>query len=317
MNHRRGRFTAVLLAAIAVALPPLAGAQSAPSGSLRLNFAPPKGWTDTTRPNDRPGVWKDWMVRDGGAVHSIVLSVTRESRPAAEYGPANVEALKGITGVTMMESGPATTCGDVPAFTYTYRSDRTPGHPMIIRHLLVDVGSLLGDVSYARPPDAADRADARDAMNMLCDQQTYAPRAPVAWRYGRITSVAPNALEIFTAPTGGASLMALAIAGPPSGPRTLPVAQLGPGAAVLSDAEETCGTTLVRRTRYRTGSGAAVKLDEVVSGYRHGMRYVYTYSRPEATPLDPDAELALTSFCDAAATLATPPPAPTQPKPPA
>jgi len=317
MNDRRGRFAAVLLAAFAAALPLLAGAQSAPPGSLRLNFAPPKDWSDTTRPNDRPGVWKDWMVRDGGAVHSIVLSVTRESRPAAEYGPANVEAMKGITGVTMMESGPATTCGDVPAFTYTYRSDRTPGHPMIIRHLIVDVGPLLGDVSYARPPDAADRTDARDAMNTLCEQQTYAPRAPAAWRAGRITSVGPNAIDIFTAPAGGASLMMLAIPGPPSAPRTLAVSQLGPGATVLADGEETCGTTPVRRMRYRTGSGAGAKLDEVVSGYRHGMRYVYTYSRPAATPLDPDAELALTSFCDANAVLATPPPAPPQPKPPA
>ena len=102
-----------------------------------------------------------------------------------------------------------------------------------------------------------------------------------------------------------------------SAPRTLGVSQLGPSATVIADAEETCGTTPVRRTRYRTGSGADVKLAEVVSGYRHGTRYVYTYSRPEATPLDADAELALTSFCDAGATLAPPPAAAPQPKPPA
>jgi hypothetical protein len=34
------------------------------SGAMRLNFVAPKGWTDETRPNGRPGVWRDWIVRD-------------------------------------------------------------------------------------------------------------------------------------------------------------------------------------------------------------------------------------------------------------
>ena len=68
-----------------------------------------------------------------------------------------------------MDFGPSTTCGNVPAYTYTYRSDRTPNHPMIIRHVLVDIGPLLGDASYARPPDEPDRADALEALSTLCD----------------------------------------------------------------------------------------------------------------------------------------------------
>src|ERR1035437_4482144 len=34
------------------------------SGAMGLNFVAPKGWTDETRPNGRPGVWRDWIVRD-------------------------------------------------------------------------------------------------------------------------------------------------------------------------------------------------------------------------------------------------------------
>jgi hypothetical protein len=183
--------------------------------------------------------------------------------------------------------------------------------------VIVDVASLIADASYARPPDAADRTDARDALTTLCERQLYAPRAPAAWRFSRLTSFTKNPMDVFTAPAGGASLIAFAFPAAAGPPKTLPVAQLGPGATVIADGEETCGTTPVRRTRYRNGSGADAKLSEVVSGYRHGIRYVYTYTRPESTPFDPAAELALTSFCDAGATLATPPPAPPQPKPPA
>lgn len=317
MDDRLHRLAAATLAAIAVAVPQAAGAQSPPAPNVQLNFAVPPGWTDSTRPNGRPGLWKDWVIRDGADVHSIVLSLTRERLPAQPYGAAAADGLKGEAGVALLESGPATTCGDVAAYTYTYRSERTPGHPMIIRHVLVDVASLLADVSYARPPDAADRTDARDALSTLCERQLYAPRAPAGWRAGRITSFTKNPMDVFTAPAGGASLIAFAFPAAAGAPKTLPVAQLGPGATVIADGEETCGTTPVRRTRYRTGSGAETKLAEVVSGYRHGIRYVYTYSRPEATPIDPDAELALTSFCDAGATLALPPPAAPQPKPPA
>jgi len=314
MHDRSGRFAAVMLAAFVAALASEASAQPAPSGNLRLNFAPPKDWTDSTRPSDRPGVWKDWFVRDGGMVHSIVLSVTRESRRAAEYGAASVAFMKSTAGVTLLESGPATSCGDVPAFTYTYRSDRTPGHPMIIRHVLVDVGTLLGDVSYARPPDAADRADARDAISTLCEQQIYAPRAPAGWRAGGISAAGRIGIDAFTAPAGDATVIALAVPAPISmQTKMLAPAVLASGATLVADGEETCGATRVRRTRYRTGSDADAKLTETLSGYRHGVGYVYTYSRPESTPLDPEAERALTSFCDAGATLATPAPSPPPP----
>ncbi len=296
--HDRRRIAALALAAFAAALPSVAGAQAAPPGNLRLNFAPPKGWTDSTRPNDRPGIWKDWVLRDGGTTHSIVLSVTRENAPAAVYGAASVNFMKGVPGVTLLESGAATACGDVPAYTYVYRSDRTPGHPMIIRHLLVDVGSLLGDVSYARPPDAADRADARDAMSTLCEQQIYTPRAPAGWKSGGMYSPDNPGIGAFTSPAGDATLIALAVAMPVR----LAQAMLGPtslksGATLIADAEETCGTTRVRHARWRATSDKGAQLVETVAGYRHGTSYMYTYTRPESTPVDPEAERTLTSFC--------------------
>ena len=307
MNYRCARVAAVLLAAFAAMLPPLAGAQS---GNLRLNFSPPKDWTDSTRPNDRPGVWKDWVVRDGGAVHSIVLSVTRESRPAAEYGPANVEAMKSIPGVTLLESGPATTCGDVPAFTYTYRSDRTPGHPMIIRHVLVDVGSLLGDVSYAHPPDVADRSDAVDALSTFCDQQIYAIHAPAGWKSIGMSSPGNPGVGGFTSPSGDATVIGIAVAVPARiGAMFLTPNQTKDGMTLLSEGDETCGAQRVHRTRWRQSAEKGPQLVEMVAGYHHGASYLYSYTHPESAPADTEAQRALTSFCDTGATLATPAPA--------
>ncbi len=192
-------------------------------------------------------------MRDGSVVHSIVLTLTRESRPAATYGPASAQALTHEAGVTLLESGPATVCGDVPAYSFTYRSERTPGHPMIIRHVLVDVGSLLGDVSYAHPPEAAERADARDALTTLCEQQFYVPRVPASWRSAHITSIGQNTIDMFSAPSGGAKLIAR-VAPAPAGapPRALAPAELGAGAAMIDESDETCGTTHVRRAHYRT-----------------------------------------------------------------
>jgi hypothetical protein len=317
MYDRSGRFAAVVLAALIAAFPSAGSAQSAPGGNVSLNFAPPKDWTDSSRLSDRPGYWKDWAMRDGGAVHSIVLSVTRENLRGVAYGTASVEQMKNTAGVTLLESGPATTCGDVPAFTYTYRSDRTPGHPMIIRHVIVDIGPLLGDVSYAHPPDVADRSDALDALSTMCERQIYAPRAPAGWKSGGIRAAGQFGVDAFTAPAGDATLIALAVPAPISMQAVLMAPKvLRADETLVGGGEETCGATRVRRTRYRTGSGSSAKLTETLSGYRHGVSYLYSYARPESTPPDPEAERALTSFCDAGATLATPAAVPPAPRPP-
>lgn len=285
------------------------------AGTLSLNFVPPKGWTDVTRPNDRPGLWKDWTIQDGAVVHSFVLSVTRESRRALKYGDAAVAMFKTFPNVTVLDSGPATACGDVPAFAYTYRSDRTPGHPLVIRHLLVDIGTALGDVSYAHPPGIPDRTDALDAMTTLCERQIFAMRAPPGWRRGAVPGVASDSpgVDGFTAPAGTGALIALAVGDSVRhGAAMLGPTQTSPPAAVISDAEERCGTVRVRHALVRTPGkdGAGAQILETVSGYRHGATYVYSYVHPEAEPADPGAQRALTSFCDANATLATPPPAP-------
>ncbi len=145
---------------------------------VTLNFVVPKGWSVVTRPTERPGYWKDWTIRDGGAVHSLVLSVTRETRRALTYGEAAIVAYKSLPNVKMLDYGPTTTCGDVPAFGYTYRSDRTPGHPLIIRHVLVDIGPGLGDVSYAHAPGVPDRPDALATLNSLCEKRIDATPVP-------------------------------------------------------------------------------------------------------------------------------------------
>jgi hypothetical protein len=152
----RFRMPAVLVLAAAFAALPLASSADDPApapGSVRLKFAAPKGWTDDTRPTGRAGVWRSWVVRDAGVVESIVLSVTHESRTAGPYVEATIAYLKTAANVTVMDFGPATTCGNVPAFTYTYRSDRTP-------------------------PDEPDRAD---ALSTLCDAEAMtATPAPAA-----------------------------------------------------------------------------------------------------------------------------------------
>lgn len=305
MHHRRRRVAAAALLVFAAVSAPPASAQSTQLRDVRLNFAPPVGWTALA--GGRPGVW-NWRLSEGSAVHSIVLTLTRESRPAATYGPESAQARTHEAGVTLLESGPATVCGDVPAYTFAYRSERSPGHPTIVRHVLVDVGSLLGDVSYARPAEAAERADARDALTTMCEQQFYVPRVPASWR-GAHTSVGQSTIDMFSAASGGAKLIAR-VAPAPAGtpPRALAPAELGAGAAMIDENDETCGTTHVRRAHYRSKSGADTLLIETLSGYRHGGSYIYAYSRPEATPLDPAAERALASFCDESAALATPVP---------
>lgn len=314
---RRG----TVLALVACGLVPMTGQADAqaPAASAAtttsVNFVPPKGWSDTSRPNGRPGLWKDWSIQDGADVHSIVLSVTRETRRAAAYGDDAVAAFKQLSFVKMLDSGPTTVCGDVPAFGYTYRSDRNAAHPLIIRHLLVDIGPALGDVSYAHAPGVADRADALDAMSTLCDKQIYAMQAPAGWRRRDIPGLSPKdprGIDGFTAPSGGGVLLALAVSNSVRAGTAVPPPTNDAASEVVSDAQEQCGTVRVHHTVLRTPgvNGLGPKILETVSGYRHGVSYVYSYVRPEAEPADAGAQHALSSFCDATATLATPPPTP-------
>ena len=310
-------FAAVVLAFGCAVFPPASNADDpAPgSSSIRLNFVAPKGWNEDTRPNSRPGIWKNWVVRENRDLHSMVLSVTRESRTLGPYVEANTGAIRTAPGISNVQSGPATTCGDVAALAYSYRSDRTAGHPLLIKHVVVEIatfpgsGALIGDVSYAHSPDAADRADALDAMSTLCDERIYAMRGPAGWRSGGIRASDRPGVDAFSSPSSDATLIALAVPAPVS----TAARQLQPtvltGATLISDADETCGSIHVRRARWRsTGPSGAPQVVEQVAGYRHGASYVYVYSRGESVPLDPAAERALTSFCDADATLATPPP---------
>jgi hypothetical protein len=279
-----------------------------------LNFVPPPGWTDTTRPSGRPGVWRDWAIQDGTATHSIVLSVTRESRRALPYGDASVAMFKSLANVKVLESGPATVCGDVPAFAYTYRSDRDPAHPLVIRHVLVDIGPMLGDVSYAHPPDVADRSDALDALSTFCTREIYAMRAPAGWRHSVVPGLAGKdipGVDGFTAPTGNSALIALAHSDTVRrGATMLAPSQARAPTAVVSDAEEQCGTVRVRHTVLRAPGkdGAGPQIMETVAGYRHGTTYFYSYVHPEAERADAEAQRALTSFCQPDAALATPMP---------
>lgn len=315
-GHRR-TFAVLSLACAFAALPLGSRAQSAADTSdLRLNFVPPKGWTDSTRPSNRAGLWKSWVIVDRGTVHSLVLSVTRENSPAAAFGASNAAGIAAIPGTSNVSSGPTSVCGDVPAFQVTYRSDRTAGHPMIIKHYFVDIGPLIGDVSYAHPPDTAERADALDAMSTLCEERIYAMHAPAGWRGGAMRSSDHPGVDGFMSPAGDQALIALAVsAGVSMATKALAPTVVTGGATIVSDAEEMCGTTHVRRARWRTNgpsSGGAPangpQLVEQVAGYRHGVSYLYTYSRAENLPADPEAERALTSFCAPDATLATPPP---------
>jgi hypothetical protein len=313
---RRKRTVAFLaLAAAVVALPARSFADEPTvtrpaSGSLALNFAAPKGWTDETRPSNRPGLWRDWAFRDGGGVvHSIVLSLTRESQPAAAYGPAAVAYFKTAANVSLIDSGPTTTCGDVPAFRYSYRSERTPGHPLVIVHVLVDIAGLLGDVSYAHPPDVADRADALDALSTMCDEKIYAMRAPAGWQRAGLVAKNSPGVDTFMAPGKRSALVALAVSAPVSnGAQQLAPTTVRPPATLVSDVEEPCGTLRVRHSVIRTDGKNGADIIETVSGYRHGASYVYAYTHPEAERADPEAQRALTSFCDPNATLATPVP---------
>jgi hypothetical protein len=308
---KTGWFRALAVAgALVVAFPPASEAQTPPpSGSVTLNFVPPKGWTDESRPNGRPGYWKDWGIRDGANVHSLVLSVTREKLAAAPYRAAAVEYFKTSPNRTILDSGPATTCGDVAAYRYSYRSNVLPDHPMIIVHVLVDMGTLLGDVSYSHAPGVADRADALDAMSTLCDAQIYAMRPPDGWRRGAIMHTDKPGVDGFTAPEGHGALIALAVSSPVTN-RELAATVMKPPSTVLSDAEEQCGSLRVRHAVSRSpkAKGDAAEILETVAGYRHGASYFYSHVHPEAEPADPQAQRALTSFCDAAATLATPVP---------
>jgi hypothetical protein len=304
------RLAVLSLAAALCVAPGTAGAADAPGPvSVRLNFQPPKDWTETKRTTERPGLWRDWLFRDGTVVHSIVMSVTREDRPAAAYGEAAAASLKSAAGVSEVTSGPSTTCGDVPAYAYAYRSDRTPGHPLMIRHLLVDVAGLVGDVSYAHPPDVADRTDALDAMSTFCDQQIYAIRPPAGWKSLGMFSPGNAGIGMFTSPDANSTLIGLAVAMPArTGALFLTSNQSKKGSTLISEGDETCGAQRIHRTHWRNASDKGVKLDEMVAAYHHGVSYLYTYTRPESSPADPEALRALTSFCDAGAALATPAP---------
>ena len=319
MPGRRRPFAVLSLACAVVAMPLGSQAQDASGGSaLRLNFIAPKGWAETTRRSDRAGLWRSWALNDHGAVHSIVLSVTREESPAAAYGAANAAAIASLPGTSNVKSGEATACGDVSAFQFTYRSDRTAGHPMIIRHLFVDVGPLVGDVSYAHPPDTPERPDAVDAMSTLCEERVYAMHAPAGWRRGGLRASDNPGVDAFVSPSGDQRLIALAVRAPASmGAKALAPTVVTGGATVIADADETCGALHVRHSSWRTGAssaGTAPQVVEQVAGYRHGVSYLYTYTRGESAAADRDAERALTSFCAPDATLATPPPA-AQPAP--
>jgi hypothetical protein len=315
----------MLMMLAACALPSAARADDptpAPSAaphatSTALNFVPPTGWTDVSRPSSRPGIWRDWSIQDGAVTHSIVLSVTRDTARAQAYGDASVAMFRSLPTAKLLESGPATVCGDVPAFAYTYRSDRNPAHPLLIRHVLVDIGPLLGDVSYAHPPDAADRPDALDAMSTFCVREIYAMRAPAGWRRSLLPGLEGKdvpGVEGFTAPSGKSALIALAHADSVRrGAAMLAPAQVRAPTTVVSDAEEQCGTVRVRHAVKRAPGkdGAGPEIMETVAGYRHGATYFYSYVHPEAERADPDAQRALTSFCDPNAALATPLPATT------
>jgi hypothetical protein len=302
---------AVSAAACLLTAPPAArAAEPAPAAdAVPLTFQAPKGWTEVTRSSDRPGLWRDWTFHEGGIVHSIVLSVTRQDRLAAPSAEATAAALRSVAGVSQVTSGPVTTCGDVPAHAYAYRSDRTPDHPLIIQHLLVDVGSFVGDVSYAHPPGVADRADALDALTTLCDQQIYALRAPATWKSVGMYSPGNPGVGMFSSPAGDETLMGIAVAMPARLGAMKPASKpSGNASAVPAEADETCGTSIVHRARWRTVSEKGTYLVEAVTGYRHGARYLYTYTRGASLPADPEAERALTSFCESGATLATPAP---------
>jgi hypothetical protein len=80
------------------------------------------------------------------------------------------------------------------------------------------------------------------------------------------------------------------------------------GGTLLSEGDETCGAVRIHRTHWRNTSDKGVQLDETVAAYHHGVSYLYSYTRPESAPADPEAQRALTSFCDAGAALATPAP---------
>jgi len=301
--------------ALALLASAAAAADAQTPSSVTVNFEPPNGWTQRPMPS-RAGAWASWTIDDGGVQHSIVLSITPTNAPALRYGPASVEQMRALPGVTILQAGPTTACGDVPAYGFTYRSDRTAGHPLVIRHLVVDIGSLLGDVSYAHPPDIADRADAVDALSTFCDRRVYAPRAPAGWRSIAFAASGRPGVAAFMAPDGKSSLIALAARAPASkAAEAARPAELAAGATMIRDAQEPCGSGSVRRTTFATGSGADAKINEQVAGYRHGTNYVYVYVRPASATAEPDAERALTAFCEAGATLATPPPDVASPAP--
>ncbi len=308
-----GVFAVVLAACVVVA--PLLTRADDPT-AMKINFVPPEGWSDLPLPEAQgrtSGYWHDWGYRDGAVLHTLVLSATRAGQPAAAFGAAMVAAFAKTPGRTVLASGPATACGDVPAFTYTYRSDATPAHPLVIRHLLVDLGPLLGDVSYGHPPDVADRPDALDAMGSLCTQTIYAMRAPASWRGGGLRAMARPGVDAFIAPDGRGALIALALPRPPSAAaEALAPYKLTGNATLISDEREQCGAIVVRRARYSAPDrSGTVQLTENVSGYRHGITYNYTYTRAITESSDADAQRALTSFCDGTAALATPPAAST------
>ncbi len=295
-----------LSAAVALLAVPLVAraddpAPGASASRLSLNFQVPKGWADTTRPTDRAGYWREWAIRDGNAVHSLVMSVTRESSRAAAYGAAAAAQLASMPGSSQMTSGATTTCGDVPAFQYTYRTDRTPDHPLIIRHVLVDIGTLVGDLSYARPPDAADRQDALDAISTFCERHIYRAEAPAGWK-ALMMSVGEAGLGMFSSPSGDSTVMAMGVPMPVRAAEAMAGATMVKnGATLISDADEVCGSIHVRHARWRSVNAKGPQVFESVGGYHLGVRYVYTYERPESAPPDPGAEHVLTSFCDQAA----------------
>ena len=165
--------------------------------------------------------------------------------------------------------------------------------------------------SYAHPPGVADRSDALDAMSTFCMREIYAMRAPAGWRHDVVPGLAGKdipGVDGFTAPDAEtARLIALArcghrAAGRRRRSRRRKRARRPRSSAMRknSAAPCACGTPCYARP---AKTAPDPQIMETVAGYRHGTTYFYSYVHPEAERADPEAQRALTSFCQPDAAL--------------